>query len=337
VLAANAGLARRPLKLTLALTERCSFACQTCHIWENPEPAEPGIAGLGRFFDRNRHFSWIDLTGGEIFERRDLDEVIGLITLNCRRLYLLHFPTNGWWPERVEKTVKKARRRSEARLIVTVSIDGPPVLHNDLRGRADSFRRAVETLDRLRRLPGVQVFAGMTLGPRNVSALEATLRAIARVIPGFGPEELHVNFLNRSGHYFRNTDCDAVEAAALLTAVAGLKARRGMPLTPELLIEHLYLSLIPRFTATGKTPLFCQSLTGNCFLAADWTLYPCTIWDKPLLNLREYEFDLERAWRTEKVNQCRSQISRKECPNCWTPCEAYPSILGMGRSLIPFS
>jgi hypothetical protein len=157
------------------------------------------------------------------------------------------------------------------------------------------------------------------------------------VIPDFGPDELHVNFLNRSGHYFRNLDCEPVGETALLAAVDELKRRRGLPRTPELLIEHLYLSLIPRFVATGRTPLFCQSLRGNCFVAADWTLYPCTIWDRPLLDLRDYEFDLDKAWKNDRVKQCRSRIARKECPNCWTPCEAYPSILGMGRSLLPLS
>jgi sulfatase maturation enzyme AslB (radical SAM superfamily) len=250
-------------------------------------------------------------------------------------LYLLHFPTNGWWPERVQQTAERALARKDLRLIITVSIDGPPVLHNDLRGRAESFARAVETLDRLRRMPGIQVFAGMTLGPRNVAALDATLRAINRVIPGFGPDELHVNILNKSGHYFRNLECQNVDGPALLSAIEDLKERRGLPHTPEMLIEYLYLSLVPRFTSTGRTPVFCQSLSSNCFVAADWTLYPCTIWDQPLLNLRDHDFDLERAWQDPQVRECRSKIGRKKCPNCWTPCEAYPSILGMGRSLLP--
>lgn len=333
VFASNFKLPRHPLKLTLALTERCSMECSNCGIWKQANPAEPTLDEIDCFFSRNRGFAWVDLTGGEIFERLDVDQIFGSIYRHCDRLYLLHFPTNGWWPHRVVQAVTIARKIRSVRLIVTVSIDGPSDLHDELKGRTGSFQRAVETIRRLRDIPGVDVFAGMTLGRSNVNAADETIRALALELPGFGPRDLHINFVNQSAHYFHNVGYDTADRESLSAAVAGFRRLRGFPTSPELLLEHMYLGRVPRFLATGRTPLFCQSLSNNCFVAADWTLYPCTIWDRPLADLRAIDFDLGRVWREPPVVEARSLIASRDCPNCWTPCEAYPSILGRGRGI----
>jgi molybdenum cofactor biosynthesis enzyme MoaA len=55
----------------------------------------------------NPHVNWVDLTGGEIFLRPDIDAVFDAILAGWSRLALLHFPTNGFQTDRIVRSVER--------------------------------------------------------------------------------------------------------------------------------------------------------------------------------------------------------------------------------------
>jgi hypothetical protein len=57
-------------------------------------------------------------------------------------------------------------------------------------------------------------------------------------------------------------------------------------------------------------------------------VFPCTIYDKKVGSLREVDYDLARIWRTADADRLQQEIWEYDCPQCWTPCEAYQSIMG---------
>jgi hypothetical protein len=57
-------------------------------------------------------------------------------------------------------------------------------------------------------------------------------------------------------------------------------------------------------------------------------VFPCTIYEKKLGNLRNADFDLGRIWRSAEARTLQKEIWDYKCPQCWTPCEAYQSIMG---------
>ncbi|HEX7778684.1 MAG TPA: SPASM domain-containing protein, partial [Vicinamibacterales bacterium] len=59
-----------------------------------------------------------------------------------------------------------------------------------------------------------------------------------------------------------------------------------------------------------------------------WNLYPCSIWDEKVGNLRESGFDLQGLWDSHRRRELREDVVQERCSHCWTPCEAYPTILG---------
>jgi radical SAM protein with 4Fe4S-binding SPASM domain len=79
---------------------------------------------------------------------------------------------------------------------------------------------------------------------------------------------------------------------------------------------------------TGKSPLPCTALSSSCFVDAYWNLYACSIWDAKVGNLRENAFDLRGLWESDRRRELRTDVMEERCSHCWTPCEAYPTILG---------
>jgi radical SAM protein with 4Fe4S-binding SPASM domain len=72
----------------------------------------------------------------------------------------------------------------------------------------------------------------------------------------------------------------------------------------------------------------CHALRASCFIDSWGNVFPCTIYDRKLGSLREVDYDLARIWQSEEARALQKEIWEYKCPQCWTPCEAYQSILG---------
>src|SRR5260221_11434046 len=107
-------------------------------------------AEVALFFERWSQFKWVQLTGGELFMRRDIDDVVAAIQKSCRSLYLLSFPTTGWFGDKTIQLVENTLKRGSGRLMVTISVDGPKVMHEERRGLRGSWAKAMERFLRLR-------------------------------------------------------------------------------------------------------------------------------------------------------------------------------------------
>ena len=320
-----------PYKVTFVATYHCNFRCEMCNIWQKRSVDEMTPDEVGRFFDRWSQFRWVHLTGGELFMRRDLDDLVAAIQTRCRSLFLLNFPTTGWFGDKTVSLVERALARGVGRLMVTISLDGPKPLHDSLRGLPGSWDRAIETFRRLRgiRRSNFQTVIGMTLIPKNAAAVDETLAAVREEIPDFRRDELHLNVGHESGHYFDNRGYALDQRhAEILRTIADHRERNGAGLQPVKFLEDRYQSLVASYYETGKSPLPCTALSSSCFIDAYWNLFPCSIWSERVGNLRENGFNLKALWRSDRRRELRAAVVGERCSHCWTPCEAYPTILG---------
>src|SRR5262245_56927643 len=222
-----------PLKLNLCLTYWCQYRCKTCNIWQRKPADELTTDEIVALVRENPDINWVDLTGGEIFLRRDIDDVFDAIVTGWSRLAILHFPTNGFQTDRIVKSVERiaahshGNGRGPAHTIVTVSVDGDEALNDEIRGIKGGFRRQMETLRALRRIPGIATAIGMTLSTHNLGQFERTLAACARECPGLTVDDVHLNVAQRSSHYYGNADIDGL-APDPLAARAEMKRYRSL-------------------------------------------------------------------------------------------------------------
>ena len=301
-----------------------------CNIWQKHSTDELTPEEVRWFFRRAPHFRWVHLTGGELFVRRDLEEIVAAIQEECPSLFLLNFPTTGWYSDRTVSLVKGALARQPGRLMVTISIDGPRELHERLRGIPGSWERGIETFRRLRELRqrNFQVVAGMTLLPANVGAVDDTIAAIAAEVPGFTRADLHLNLGHESSHYFANVGSAPILRSEARQAFAAHRHQNAWRAHPVAFLEDRYQALLASYLDTGRSPLPCTALSSSCFVDPHWNVYACTIWDAQVGNLRAEAFDLAALWRSPRRQALRAEVTAERCAHCWTPCEAYPTILG---------
>lgn len=313
-----------PLRATVILTERCHLRCTFCRLWEEPRSGVSAEEWL-RFFAANPSLRWVNLSGGEVLAQEGIEELLRELPHQLPRLALLDFPTAGQTPSRTERVVREVLRNARFEFVVTVSVDGDEAYHDRERGIAGSFERAIETYVRLRevRSSGFAVRLGCTLTRAADQQVEGLRRELAARIPDFGPHELHFNLAHHSSHYYRNPDFAGLPEG---DALAVLEAQRFRP-DPIGWVEWIYARLARRSLAERHPAVGCESLRHTVFVGPDLTVYPCSIWDRPLGNAREHGYRLAPLTTSAASRTVREEIRQRACPGCFTPCEALPAIL----------
>ena len=103
---------------------------------------------------------------------------------------------------------------------------------------------------------------------------------------------------------------------------------RNVPFFKSPFDISLYLQLLSRYVQTGVTPQPCHALRSSCFVDPWGSVYPCITYARPVGRLRDTGMDLAPIWRSDTAAGLQDEIWKGSCPQCWTACEAYQSILG---------
>ena len=166
-----------PETVGIAITGRCNLSCAHCFYADEMVARDDlsteqwlGFIGeLGRLAVRS-----ITLTGGEVFTRPDLWELIDAIVENRMRYEIL---TNGTLI--TEKTVEafEVRKRKRRLNSIQVSIDGSsPEIHDRFRGPG-AFDKALRGLVLLKEA-GLPVTVRVTVNRYNLEDLEQVARLL---------------------------------------------------------------------------------------------------------------------------------------------------------------
>lgn len=199
-----------PYKLTFAITYRCNSRCTICSIWKKPHLPEMTLDEIRKFFTANPYFRWVNLTGGEVFLRSDLVEIIKIILDTQKNLYFLNFPTNGIMTKRIVEQVQKILLLNPPHFIVSISLDGPQKTHDTLRGIKGNWEKAVKTYTELKKLRSshFDTYFGMTLSHYNNGLIEQTYEELKTAIPTLKRSDIHFNIAHHSSHYYGNSAKD---------------------------------------------------------------------------------------------------------------------------------
>jgi MoaA/NifB/PqqE/SkfB family radical SAM enzyme len=303
-----------------------------CNIWQRPTAGELSLEQIKRFLENYNAFSWINLSGGEIFLREDLLDIIQVLFQKCKHLYLLDFPTNGFQTKLIVDVVKKILTLCcPKKLLITVSMDGPCALHEQIRNVPGSWSKAVETFKQLRllRASNFNVFFGMTLQPSNMDRFEETFRSIDEQIGKLQYEDFHMNLIQCSRHYYGNLDnVGYVNKQELWEQMDKIiKLRKVSFFNPVGFLEKRYQHLAKIYLDKNITPIPCQAMAASFFMDSTGNVYPCSIYDREIGNITDYDYNIYKLWELDSRRKLREDIRQGKCPQCWTPCEAYQSIL----------
>ncbi|MBU6996837.1 MAG: radical SAM protein [Theionarchaea archaeon] len=314
-----------PYKVTYAVTYQCNARCKICNIWKKyvqvpqkkaEELTLPEIGAIFSQFD----LSWVSLTGGEPFLRDDLVDIVSAIEECSPHLSLLTIPTNGSLPETARRATESILEETRIQnVVVTVSVDGDELLHDELRGVPGLWKKARTLYHMLSSMENdrFSVLLEFTVSKHNAGYLDRAIRS-------FGADYSQVVITAAHSSYFYRTELHHLHNSSSAQQVSQFNASCPR-YDPRSILSFLYTRLLEKYLKGTPVPLHCVSGRSSFFLDPYGVLYPCITMETPFGSLREDS--LHNLLKGERASAIIHRIRDHKCPGCWTPCEAYQTIV----------
>jgi len=320
------GLMRFPKSVDLSLTGRCNLKCRYCFYADemnalNDMPAERWHAlfeELGRLGVQN-----VCLSGGEVFTRPDLFELIDGVIANKMRYSIL---TNGTLiTEDTLEEFAKGKRRLRLSSI-QVSIDGSCAEIHDKSRPPKSFDRALRGLQLLKQAH-FPVTVRVTVNRANVNDLPNIARLLLEDVGLGGFSTNEADQMGSARCYGDSTVLTRSERKQAMETLARLNKQYGgrISATAGPLAMANHFAEIEAAIAQGKTGMpgrgtlcACGGVFQKLAILHDGTIVPCNMLPKLVMGVFGHQ-SLTEVWRNSPAINAvryRRQIPIQSLPSC---------------------
>ena len=314
-----------PSEAIIAVTLHCNSRCMMCDIWKK----QPRSEVWPTFYKRlPSSLKEINITGGEPFLRNDLPEIIRVIKKRCPKARLI-ISTNGFLTKKIKKMMF-VLLKIDPKIGVRVSIDGKEKTHDKLRGIKGSYKKAIATLQALKKIVK-DLGVGFTLMEENKNDLLSVFGYCKR--EGF---DFSLSLVSGSSIYFgkKKQDLRPREDTEIKKVFDKLIESQYKTFRVKGWFRAWFSQGLYEFLVTKKRRFSCNAGRGFFYLDPYGKAYICQL--KPWLmgNLRKKSF--KKIINSEKAGRLRRMADN--CHDCWMVCNVRnkmkKNILNIGCEVI---
>ncbi|MFB2974938.1 radical SAM protein [Microseira sp. BLCC-F43] len=334
-----ANLFQTPQYIILFVTDVCWMRCR--HCWFNEEWKDRELTSNALTFDEYEKLAdsidqikFLSLTGGEAFHR---DDIVELATMFRRKTKLARYqiPTSGYKTDRiVAATERLLQANPDTPFRVDVSLDGVGEVHNHIRRISDGYDRACNTIIELNKLK--QHYKHFDVGVITTisHANQETVEEIGAVVEKIHPEgEWMINITRGTPRDPKAIDVD-IEAYKKAHQIIerriaeGRYRGHGGHLTAKWLSAKNFVrrQVISDIVEGKRSGGGCAAGSLGGVIYSDGSVKVCEMLDKPLGNIRDFNYDLAALWNSEAARSLRRFIQESRC-QCTQECFLSVSML----------
>ncbi len=300
-----------PTDVSIITTYRCQMRCKMCNIWQYPTDIKKEIQP--KELEMLPKLKFINLTGGEPFQRKDLEDIVAVCFEKAPRVVI---STSGF---HFEKIIDLARKFP--RLGLRISIEGLSQKNDELRGREGGFDRGLRTLLTLKEMGLKDIGFGCTVSNNNSSDMLSLYQLSKALKLEFATAAFH------NSYYFHKYDNVITNKEEVCHNFEKLVEQHLKENNPKSWFRAFFNLGLINYIQGGKRMLPCEAGTTNFFIEPYGEVYPCNgledhVWKESMGNIRDYS-RFEDLWYSEQADKVRSMV--RSCPkNCWMVGTAAP-------------
>lgn len=334
-----------PMTLTYSVTAACQSRCKTCQIGEMfcQDPTRPQkdlkLNEIKRIFSTMKPVYFFNMSGGEPFMRDDLPEIVELA---CRYLKprVVHTPTNAILSKKIIKNTERIIqivRTYDPTVPVTVkpSIDGVGEKHDEIRGVKGNFNCLLKTIEGLKKLEekydNFHLELGTVISNYNIDDLSE----IEDFVHSLGVESYRNEVAECRTEFFNLSDPITPPADVYQRLIKefakkvedNIGKKKKLARTTEAM-RVVYYDIAGRILAEKRQVIPCYAGVSNVHINYDGGVWPCCVlgYDQEMGNLRDYDYDFQKLWHSDKAKKVRKYIKGKNCA-CPLANQAYSNEL----------
>ena len=300
-----------PTDVSIITTYRCQMQCKMCDIWRNPTNRLEEIKA--KELEMLPSFKFVNITGGEPFVRRDLDEIVEVMMGKSPRIVI---STSGWHTERIFRLAERFPN-----IGIRVSIEGLSQKNDELRGREGSFDRGLRVLLTLKEMGIKDIGYGCTVSNHNSEDMLWLYRLSRELGMEFATAAFH------NSYYFHKDDNVITNKDEVIGNFHRLIEMLLKENSPKSWFRAFFNLGLINYIRGKPRMLPCEAGSANFFIEPYGEVYPCNgleerYWKESMGNIRTAE-SFEALWNSEQAQKVRGLV--RTCPkNCWMVGTAAP-------------
>lgn len=334
-----------PMTITYSVTAACQSRCKTCQIGAMfcQDPTRPQkdlkLDEIEKIFKSMKPVYFFNMSGGEPFMRDDLPEIVELA---CKYLKprVVHTPTNAILSEKIIKNTEKIIqivRKYDPSVPVAVkpSIDGVGDKHDEIRGVKGNFKCLLKTIDGLKKLEekydNFHLELGTVISNFNINDLDE----IEDFVHSLGVESYRNEVAECRTEFFNLEDEITPPAEVYQKLIKdfarkvedNIGKKKKLARTTEAM-RVVYYDLAGKILAEKRQVIPCYAGVSNVHINYDGGVWPCCVlgYEQEMGNLRDYDYDFQKLWYSDKAFEVRKYIKEKNCA-CPLANQAYSNEL----------
>lgn len=334
-----------PMTITYSVTAACQSRCKTCQIGAMfcQDPTRPQkdlkLDEIEKIFKSMKPVYFFNMSGREPFMRDDLPEIVELA---CKYLKprVVHTPTNAILSEKIIKNTEKIIqivRKYDPSVPVTVkpSIDGVGDKHDEIRGVKGNFKCLLKTIDGLKKLEekydNFHLELGTVISNFNINDLDE----IEDFVHSLGVESYRNEVAECRTEFFNLEDEITPPAEVYQKLIKdfarkvedNIGKKKKLARTTEAM-RVVYYDLAGKILAEKRQVIPCYAGVSNVHINYDGGVWPCCVlgYEQEMGNLRDYDYDFQKLWYSDKAFEVRKYIKEKNCA-CPLANQAYSNEL----------
>lgn len=315
---------KHPAYLIFWVTGACNLACAHCfnHQRNNRPVRDLDLSEIRKISKNMGHIKYLTLAGGEPLLRSDLPDIARVFCSN-NGVHMLNLVTNGWLSEKTDQTVSDILKTCpDIHLSVGVSVDGPEQVHDRLRGKEGSYRRALETIGRLKK----NHFFGSRLTVAGCGTYNRVNAPYLLDLARFFQEDLAVPYypgLIRGGNV-RDMGLLAIDSDHYLETIE----KTGFHINTKLVdqypfkrarvaVDQVVSGIIRCSLKEGLATVSCKAGKKGFVLTADGDVLLCEILETSLGNVREHGYSPVRILGLDSSRKAMEKVVSSRCHCTW--------------------
>jgi radical SAM protein with 4Fe4S-binding SPASM domain len=332
IIKAFARVYRTPQYLILFVSNTCWTHCKHCWVGE----AKKNNIGNNRVlsFDELEKLSFsikkvafLSLTGGEAFKRDDIVEIVKMFNKNSN-VKRFQIPTSGFGTDMIIKKTENILMNSPSiPFRVDVSLDGNEEIHDQIRGVNGAYKNALNTIIELnilcKKYKNLDVGIITTISAYNQNIVDEISEIVRHINPH---REWMINLIRGEvrDSYSKNVNLSAYYRAHEIID-NWKKSDKDFGHNGHFTAKWLSAKNVVRRNVIGQI-VDGKNYSGNCsagilagVIYCDGSVYPCELLHKSMGNIREYDYNLELLWNSQKADEISKHIKDIKC-SCTQEC-----------------
>lgn len=328
--------------LLFYITSRCNLRCAHCfYLDELNKHDEMSLEEIAKVAKSVAPLSFVRMTGGEPFLRKDLPEVINTIHTHAgtKRMGII---SNGTRPQWAEKAVRGIFDLTPSMTIdIGISVDGLEAEHDELRGLKGSFNTARETAKTLVSLkpeyPGLLTSLVLTVTAKNQHHLDSFYNEVST----WGVDRLSVNHIRGkvNDKDLLDVDFELYRAFAERCEQYHMASDRTWKAGVQRAKNRIARKAIHEVVSGENSSVPCLAGSAIGVLYSDGEVNVCEMLEGELSqvegianatpalgNIRDVDYDFYKIWHSENAENNRRWIEATNC-SCSHECFLTASIL----------